>query len=161
MIFSVSGLAASINRVKKPFNPILGETYEFQNEKFRYLSEQVSHHPPISVGFAENDHFEFLADSNVKTSFWGKSIEVIPQGWVHIKLKSKKDSISFQRCKSAFKNLIIGQQYLDHYGEMQFRNDTTGDTGVLKLTEKGWNGGGAYQLSGFVKNKAGQQCCTI
>lgn len=29
MVFAASGLSATINRVKKPFNPILGETYEF------------------------------------------------------------------------------------------------------------------------------------
>jgi hypothetical protein len=28
MIWAASGLSATINRVKKPFNPILGETFE-------------------------------------------------------------------------------------------------------------------------------------
>lgn len=63
---------------------------------------------------------------------------------MNIKLKKYGDDISFQRCKSACKNLIIGTQYLDHYGEMIFKNESTGDTGLLKLTERGWNGGGAY-----------------
>lgn len=91
MIFAASGLSATINRVKKPFNPILGETYEFACPKFKYISEQVSHHPPISVGYAENEHFEFLSDNNVTTSFWGKSITVTPLGWVNIKLKKNQD----------------------------------------------------------------------
>ena len=33
----------------KPFNPLLGETFEFTTDHFRYISEQVSHHPPISA----------------------------------------------------------------------------------------------------------------
>jgi hypothetical protein len=34
--------------VVKPFNPLLGETYElFIPGKFKFIAEQVSHHPPI------------------------------------------------------------------------------------------------------------------
>ncbi|CAD8077046.1 unnamed protein product [Paramecium primaurelia] len=159
MVFAASGLSATINRVKKPFNPILGETFEFACSKFKYISEQVSHHPPISVGYAENEHFEFLSDNNVTTSFWGKSITVTPLGWVNIKLKKNQDQIAFQRCKSSFKNLIMGPQYLDHYGEMKFKNEVTGDTGILKLIEG--SSEASYELKGFVKDKLGTQYCTI
>ena len=35
--------------VVKPFNPLLGETYElYLPGKFRFFAEQVSHHPPIA-----------------------------------------------------------------------------------------------------------------
>jgi hypothetical protein len=34
----------------KPFNPLLGETFEFVNPgHHKYLAEQVSHHPPITA----------------------------------------------------------------------------------------------------------------
>jgi pterin-4a-carbinolamine dehydratase len=36
----------------KPFNSILGETFEITNSKFDYIAEQVSHHPPISACYA-------------------------------------------------------------------------------------------------------------
>ena len=33
----------------KPFNPLLGETFEYQVPgRYKFLAEQVSHHPPIS-----------------------------------------------------------------------------------------------------------------
>lgn len=33
---------------QKPFNPLLGETFEFQKPgEYKFLAEQVSHHPPI------------------------------------------------------------------------------------------------------------------
>lgn len=44
---------------------------------------------------------------------------------------------------------------------MVFKNESTGDTGLLKLTERGWNGGGAYQLNGWVKDSNGAQKCII
>lgn len=41
MAFALSGFAGTINRVKKPFNPLLGETYEFVDNKkgFKFISE--------------------------------------------------------------------------------------------------------------------------
>jgi hypothetical protein len=32
-------------RKRKPFNPMLGETYELVTDKFRFLSEKVQHIP--------------------------------------------------------------------------------------------------------------------
>jgi hypothetical protein len=116
MAFAVSSYSSTINRVKKPFNPILGETFEFTSPGFRYVSEQISHHPPISVGHAENANFEYWGDSNLTTQFWGKSITVTPMSFLFVKLKQNNDFIHFQRAKSALKNLIIGQQYLENYG---------------------------------------------
>ncbi|KAF8977358.1 hypothetical protein BGZ46_007456, partial [Entomortierella lignicola] len=45
--FAMSNYSSTIGRVAKPFNPLLGETYEYSREdkQFRYISEQVSHHP--------------------------------------------------------------------------------------------------------------------
>lgn len=39
MGFGVSAYASNIDRHKKPFNPILGETFEIQDKSFRFLSE--------------------------------------------------------------------------------------------------------------------------
>ena len=33
----------------KPFNPILGETFEHKTDDFELLTEQVSHHPPVTA----------------------------------------------------------------------------------------------------------------
>jgi len=50
MAFSFAQNSFVINRVQKPFNPLLGETFEMVTDDCRVISEQVSHHPPISVG---------------------------------------------------------------------------------------------------------------
>ena len=47
--FTVSSCAASSERKNKPFNPMLGETFEYDrldDYGWRYFAEQVSHHPP-------------------------------------------------------------------------------------------------------------------
>ena len=48
-VFGIAQLGRNKNRFKKPFNPILGETYEFVANNSRFIAEQVSHHPPITA----------------------------------------------------------------------------------------------------------------
>ena len=38
-VFNVSLFCCSDKRVSKPFNPLLGETFEIQNKDYRYISE--------------------------------------------------------------------------------------------------------------------------
>jgi hypothetical protein len=86
--FGVAQYHCSSCRMNKPFNPILGETFEYEKPgEYRYIAEQVSHHPPISVGHAENEHYEIWMNTFMKSQFWGKSMEVKPLGLIHIKLK--------------------------------------------------------------------------
>lgn len=48
-IYHVTTLSIIEKATTKPFNPLLGETFEFVNDDFEYLAEQVSHHPPITA----------------------------------------------------------------------------------------------------------------
>lgn len=50
--FTVSSYSTTINRTGKPFNPLLGETYECDRTDdlgWRCTAEQVSHHPPMAA----------------------------------------------------------------------------------------------------------------
>ncbi|XP_068082780.1 oxysterol-binding protein-related protein 6 isoform X2 [Anabrus simplex] len=79
--FAVSSYGSSYFRAgSKPFNPLLGETYECirEDKGFRFIAEQVSHHPPVSVCYAESRNFIFWQDARIKTKFWGKSMEFQP-----------------------------------------------------------------------------------
>jgi len=37
---------------------MLGETYELVTEDYRFISEQVSHHPPISAYYQEGKGYK-------------------------------------------------------------------------------------------------------
>ncbi|CAH8259656.1 unnamed protein product [Arabidopsis lyrata] len=58
-------------RTWKPFNPILGETYEMTNHNgINFIADlQVCHHPPMSAGHAKNEHFAYDCTSKLKTKF--------------------------------------------------------------------------------------------
>uniref|UniRef100_A0A8C9VAI2 Oxysterol-binding protein n=1 Tax=Scleropages formosus TaxID=113540 RepID=A0A8C9VAI2_SCLFO len=73
----LSGFYKKPKGLKKPYNPIIGETFRCMwihpktNSKTFYISEQVSHHPPVSAFYVSNrkDGFclsgSILAKSNV------------------------------------------------------------------------------------------------
>ena len=158
MGFALSQHQSMIGRIKKPFNPILGETFEFVDPEnsFRFVSEQVSHHPPISAGYADSSDFEWWGDTDIKTSFWGTSFEAKPLKPVHIVLKKNKDHFVYKRPTLLLQNLIVGSMYADNYGDMPFENQSTGETGQLTLKKRGWGGRHAYETEGWIKDKNGK-----
>ncbi|XP_016411762.1 oxysterol-binding protein-related protein 3-like isoform X2 [Sinocyclocheilus rhinocerous] len=87
--FAVSSYASSYYRAGgKPFNPVLGETYECDrpDKGFGFVAEQVSHHPPITACHAESKNFIFWQDVRWRNKFWGKSMEIVPVGTTHVVL---------------------------------------------------------------------------
>ena len=59
--FAASEYASTIGRVAKPFNPLLGETFEYArpDKGYRFFVEQVSHHPPIGAVCAESANWDY------------------------------------------------------------------------------------------------------
>lgn len=60
--FAVSAYGSATHRAgHKPFNPLLGETYECirEDKGFKFVAEQVCHHPPVSACHAESENFLF------------------------------------------------------------------------------------------------------
>lgn len=43
----ISGFMQVKGRLSKPFNPLLGETFELVTPDFRMVTEAISHEPPI------------------------------------------------------------------------------------------------------------------
>ena len=58
--FIISGYSSSYYRNgAKDFNPLLGETYELirPDKGWKYVAEQVSHHPPVSATHCQSKTF--------------------------------------------------------------------------------------------------------
>ncbi|KAG6485905.1 hypothetical protein ZIOFF_054472 [Zingiber officinale] len=138
-------------RTWKPFNPILGETYEMVNHGgLTFISEQVSHHPPMGAGHAENGHFTYDITSKLKTKFLGNSVEVYPVGRTRVKLKKAGVVLDLVPPPTKVNNLIFGRTWVDSPGEMIMTNLTTGDKVVLYFQPCGWFGAERYEVDGYV-----------
>ncbi|KAL7247487.1 hypothetical protein ACSBR2_002407 [Camellia fascicularis] len=142
-------------RTWKPFNPILGETYEMVNHGgITFVAEQVSHHPPMSAGHAENEHFTYDVTSKLKTKFLGNSLDVYPVGRTCVTLKRDDVVLDLVPPPTKVNNLIFGRTWVDSPGEMVMTNLTTGDKVVLYFQPCGWFGAGRYEVDGYVYNAA-------
>ncbi|KMZ59217.1 putative Oxysterol binding protein [Zostera marina] len=142
-------------RTWKPFNPILGETYEMTNHNgITFIAEQVCHHPPMSAGHAENEHFIYDVTSKLKTKFLGNSVDVYPVGRTRVTLKKDGVVLDLVPPPTKVNNLIFGRTWVDSPGEMIMTNSTTGDKVVLYFQPCGWFGAGRYEVDGYVYNAA-------
>ncbi|CAJ0841986.1 621_t:CDS:10 [Entrophospora sp. SA101] len=163
--FAVSGYASSQYRTgRKPFNPLHGETYELVHpvKGFKFISEKVSHHPPIMACHAESPNWIFWQDSKAKSKFWGKSMEVIPYGTVHIKLPKNNDHFSFNKPTTWMRNMISGTKYLEHTGVIRIQNQTTKEVCEITFTTSGlWSSGPKSEIVGVLFSSTGKKCGKI
>ncbi|ORX77103.1 Oxysterol-binding protein [Anaeromyces robustus] len=146
--FALSAYAGAINRsAKKPFNPLLGETYEnIRDDKgFRFISEKVSHHPPIMACYAESDDFIFFQDNNIKTKYWGNTMECISNGVVHLILKKFNEHYTWEKPNSVICKFMFDNRYLEYRGELKVTESNSGNYFNLKfLSSKNGVSGGVY-----------------
>ncbi|XP_062294637.1 oxysterol-binding protein-related protein 7-like [Scomber scombrus] len=161
-VFSISGYAWASWRYRyKPFNPVLGETYESDREDrgFRYVSEQVSHHPPVSACHAESENFTFWQDQRWKNKFWGKSVEILSSGQVNVTLPKYGDHYEWNKAVTCIHNVLSQQRRMEHYGEVVIKN-TQNDTCTCKITfvkSRYWSSDSSKnEVQGVVLDRAGE-----
>lgn len=158
--FAVSGYCSTYFRAgSKPFNPVLGETYECirEDKGFRFFSEQVSHHPPISACHCESKNFVFWQDIRWKNKFWGKSMEILPVGTLNVMLPKYGDCYVWNKVTTCIHNILSGRRWIEHYGEVTVRN-TKSSVCICKLTfvkVNYWNSN-VNEVQGVVMDQEGK-----
>ncbi|KAF1952231.1 oxysterol binding protein 1 [Byssothecium circinans] len=160
--FAASEYASTIGRVAKPFNPLLGETYEYArpDKGYRFFIEQVSHHPPIGAAYAESKKWDYYGESAVKSKFYGKSFDINPLGTWFLRLRptatgGKEELYTWKKVTSSVIGIITGNPTVDNYGLMEIKNWTTGETCLLDFKPRGWKASSAYQVVGKVVDANG------
>ncbi|XP_032317413.1 oxysterol-binding protein-related protein 2 isoform X3 [Camelus dromedarius] len=155
--FAVSAVASQWERTGKPFNPLLGETYELVREDlgFRFISEQVSHHPPISAFYSEGLHRDFLFHGSIypKLKFWGKSVEAEPRGTITLELLRHNEAYTWTNPTCCVHNVIIGKLWIEQYGTVEIVNHRTGDKCVLHFKPCGLFGKELHKVEGYIQDK--------
>ncbi|KAL8690145.1 MAG: hypothetical protein Q9218_004344 [Villophora microphyllina] len=159
--FAASEYASTIGRVAKPFNPLLGETYEYvrPDKGYRFFIEQVSHHPPIGAAWAEAPKWDYYGESAVKSKFYGKSFDINPLGTWFLKLRPAsggEELYTWKKVTSSVIGIITGSPTVDNYGPMEIKNWTTGEVCTLDFKPRGWKASSAYQVTGRVVGKDGK-----
>ncbi|KAA3674665.1 oxysterol-binding protein 1, partial [Paragonimus westermani] len=128
--FTVSSYATTAVRVNKPFNPLLGETYECDRTDdlgWRYLAEQVSHHPPKCAVHCESNAWYCWFEFSMNTKFRGKYLQINPVGTVHLVFRKSGYHYTWQKIPLTVHNIIVGRLWIDNSGEMDIVNLKTGE----------------------------------
>jgi len=162
--FTLSTFACAIQRVSKPFNPLLGETYEFCDHArgINFYGEQVSHHPPITAGVLETEHFVLLVNHKVATRFTGNAIEVEPASFTQVTLKATGATYTYRGIQSTLYNVLIGgAMWLDMYGELVVTEVGSKRKASLDCTKCGWFSAGWHELSGSIYDENEKVAFTV
>jgi hypothetical protein len=104
------------------------------------MSEQVSHHPPISACWAESPTWHYYGEVDAQNKFMGKSFEIRPTGVAHTELlipeergpgypkapgKAGEGKVvehySWKKVTTNVSGFILGSPTIDHYGDMVVR----------------------------------------
>ncbi|XP_023769382.1 oxysterol-binding protein-related protein 1C isoform X2 [Lactuca sativa] len=160
--FAVSGYASTEGRNCKPFNPLLGETYEadYPDKGLRFFSEKVSHHPMIVACHCDGKGWKFWGDSNLKSKFWGRSIQLDPVGVLTLQFEDG-EVFQWSKVTTSIYNLILGKLYCDHYGTMRIQGNRNYSC-KLKFKEQSIIERNPHQVQGVVQdNRSGKTAASL
>ncbi|KAF6165198.1 hypothetical protein GIB67_007183 [Kingdonia uniflora] len=159
--FAVSGYAATDGRNCKPFNPLLGETYEadYPDKGLRFFSEKVSHHPMVVACHCEGRGWKFWGDSNLKSKFWGRSIQLDPVGVLTLEFDDG-EVFQWSKVTTSIYNLILGKLYCEHYGIMRLQGNREYSC-KLKFKEQSIIDRNPHQVQGVVQDRNGKTAATL
>uniref|UniRef100_A0A0R3RJ87 Oxysterol-binding protein n=1 Tax=Elaeophora elaphi TaxID=1147741 RepID=A0A0R3RJ87_9BILA len=158
--FAVSAYSTTGYRTTKPFNPLLGETFEcdrFDDLGWRSFAEQVSHHPPITAHHADGHKWTLHQDFSMTSRFRGKYLSVTPTGYTYVKFLESGNEYSYRKVTTTVHNIIVGKLWIDNHGEMLIENHKTGDKCVLKFHPYSYfSREPPRKIAGFVKDPVGK-----
>ncbi|XP_068158031.1 oxysterol-binding protein 1 [Drosophila tropicalis] len=120
--FTVSSYATTTNRTGKPFNPLLGETFECDRTDdlgWRCLAEQVSHHPPIAALHCESSKWVCWQEFSMTSKFRGKYVQINPLGGASVTFPLSGNRYTWRKVTTTVNNIIVGKLWVDQHGEME------------------------------------------
>ncbi|CAN6283989.1 unnamed protein product [Urochloa humidicola] len=159
--FAISGYASTDSRPCKPFNPLLGETYEadYPEKGIRFFSEKVSHHPMVMACHCEGKGWKFWGDSNLKSKFWGQSIQLDPDGVLTLEFDDG-ETFQWSKVTTTINNLILGRVYCHHHGIMNISGNRQYSC-KLTFKEQSFLDRNPRQVQGVVKDADGTKVANL
>ncbi|KAJ1348595.1 Oxysterol-binding protein- protein 8, partial [Parelaphostrongylus tenuis] len=122
--FYLSGFYKKPKGLKKPYNPILGETFRCRwahpdGSYTYYIAEQVSHHPPVSSLYVTNRKAGFNVAGTIlaKSKYYGNSLSAIMNGTLTISLLDRGEKYVVTLPYASCKGIMIGTMTMELGGQ--------------------------------------------
>lgn len=115
----LSDLRCKERVLRKPFTPLLGETYEMVREdaEFRFVAEKVMHKPEIMACQAESPHWTAHFTSRPHSKLWAKSMQLSDVGTFNVTFPDG-EGISFTNPEMFIRNILAGERYIEPTGSV-------------------------------------------
>ncbi|KAH9496384.1 Oxysterol-binding protein- protein 8 [Bulinus truncatus] len=156
----LSGFYKKPKGLKKPYNPIIGETYRcywfHPRTKSRtfYVAEQISHHPPISAFHVTNRHDGFNINGCIlaKSKFYGNSISAILDGVATLTFLERGEDYFMTMPYAHCKGILLGTLTMEMGGKVSIDCPKTGYHCDLDFKLKPFfgNGESANRITGRI-----------
>lgn len=133
---------------RKPFNPLLGETFELVREDMgiRLISEKVCHKPGVFALFVESRDWNLAYNPYPSQKFWGKSAEITTKGSVVLTINTTGEVFTWSQPTSLLKNIIAGEKYLEPASSMTIKS-SNGQRAVVEFAKSGMFSGRLEDLT--------------
>uniref|UniRef100_A0A7N8YRC6 Oxysterol-binding protein n=1 Tax=Mastacembelus armatus TaxID=205130 RepID=A0A7N8YRC6_9TELE len=156
----LSGFYKKPKGLKKPYNPILGETFRCcwlhpQTDSCTfYIAEQVSHHPPVSAFYVCNrkDGFSISGSILAKSKFYGNSLSAILDGKARLLFLGRDEEYVITMPYAHCKGILYGTMTLELGGKVTIECEKTKCFTELEFKLKPFLGGSCSvnQISGKI-----------
>ena len=147
-------------RTKKPFDPLIGETYELVTDKFSFYSENCSQFPPICAYSLKGEGFKISGWSNTNLSFNATKITVTDSNHFLRDLilpNGEEESYISDHPKMVIGNIAIqSKMYMEAADDIVITNKNSGVTCDLKFHPRTWTSKSfTNRIEGMVKDAEG------
>lgn len=143
----LSAFRAKLRVGRKPFNPLLGETFELVREDkgFRFLCEKVSHKPPVFGIHVESADWLFTFSPAPSQKFWGKTSEIYTNGNAKLTIRATKETFTWPVPTCVIKNIIAGEKYTEPCSNITVKS-SSGQKAVVEFAKAGMFSGRSEDL---------------
>ncbi|XP_037949881.1 oxysterol-binding protein-related protein 8 isoform X1 [Teleopsis dalmanni] len=160
----LSGFYKKPKGLKKPYNPILGETFRCYWEhpngsRTYYIAEQVSHHPPVSAFYVTNRQDGFCISCSIlaKSKFYGNSTSAVLEGVATLTLLPRGESYTLTTPYAHCKGILMGTLSMELGGKINIDCENTGYKTELEFKLRPFLGGSDHTNLVVGKIKLGKE----
>eukprot|EP01087_Luapelamoeba_hula_P016259 TRINITY_DN499_c0_g1_i2.p1 TRINITY_DN499_c0_g1~~TRINITY_DN499_c0_g1_i2.p1 ORF type:complete len:385 (-),score=80.36 TRINITY_DN499_c0_g1_i2:134-1288(-) len=155
----MSGFYIRPKGVKKPYNPILGEifraSWDHGDSKSFYVSEQVSHHPPVSAFYGSNRPAGFVLNGSIffKSKFGGNTVAAILDGHATIYMLNYDETYVLTFPTAYARGILWGTLLMELGGNVSIKCEQSEMRSEIEFKTKGFFGGDYNQVAGKIIHK--------
>lgn len=156
----LSGFYKKPKGIKKPYNPILGETFRCcwfhpqTDSRTFYIAEQVSHHPPVSAFHVSNrkDGFCISGSITAKSRFYGNSLSALLDGKATLTFLNRAEDYTLTMPYAHCKGILYGTMTMELGGKVSIECAKNNFQAELEFKLKPFFGGSTSinQISGKI-----------